>query len=91
VPAAYDYGPERVAWLGHLVTNWMGDGGLLARLTVQVRRHNLIGDTTWCRGTVSDRALVHDRGEVTLALAAINQRGETIAAGEAVVVLPRRV
>jgi hypothetical protein len=34
---------------------------------------------------------VHDRGEVTLALAAINQRGETIAAGEAVVVLPRRV
>jgi len=25
VPGAYDYGPERVAWLGHLVTNWMGD------------------------------------------------------------------
>ncbi len=23
VPAPYDYGPERVAWLGHLVTNWM--------------------------------------------------------------------
>ena len=90
VPAAYDYGPERVAWLGHLVTNWMGDGGLLTRLTVQVRRHNLIGDTTWCRGTVSGRAIAHDRGEVTLALDAINQRGEIIAAGEAVVVLPRR-
>src|SRR5438034_920342 len=27
VPAPYDYGPERVAWLGHLVTNWMGDAG----------------------------------------------------------------
>src|SRR2546422_223519 len=49
VPAPYDYGPERVAWLGHLVTNWMGDAGTLARLNVQVRRHNLIGDTTWCR------------------------------------------
>jgi acyl dehydratase len=90
VPAAYDYGPERVAWLGHLVTNWMGDAGLLARLTVQVRRHNLIGDTTWCRGMVSSRVLAHDRGEVTLTLGAVNQRGETIAAGEAVVVLPRR-
>jgi len=90
VPSAYDYGPERVAWLGHLVTNWMGDAGGLARLAVQVRRHNLIGDTTWCRGTVTGRALVEDRGEVTLGLTAVNQRGETIAVGQAVVVLPRR-
>ena len=90
VPAAYDYGPERVAWLGHLVTNWMGDAGVLRRLSVQVRRHNLIGDTTWCRGTVTARTLVGDEGEVTLALAAVNQRGETIAAGQAVVALPRR-
>jgi acyl dehydratase len=90
VPSAYDYGPERVAWLGHLVTNWMGDAGELRRLSVQVRRHNLIGDTTWCRGTVTARALAGDAGEVTLALSAVNQRGETIAAGQAVVVLPRR-
>ena len=90
VPSAYDYSPERVAWLGHLVTNWMGDSGELARLTVQVRRHNLIGDTTWCRGAVSGRALVAGRGEVALTLSAVNQRAETIAAGEATVVLPRR-
>jgi acyl dehydratase len=90
VPSAYDYGPERVAWLGHLVTNWMGDAGRLARLAVQVRRHNLIGDTTWCRGTVAGRALVEERGEITLSLSAVNQRDETIAAGEAVVILPRR-
>ena len=91
VPAAYDYGPERVAWLGHLVTNWMGDAGTLARLSVQVRRHNLIGDTTWCRGVVANTALVDGRGEVTLDLAAVNQRDETIASGQAVVILPRRV
>lgn len=90
VPVAYDYGPERVAWLGHLVTNWMGDAGTLDRLSVQVRRHNLIGDATWCRGTVASKALVEGRGEVTLDLAAVNQRGETTAQGQAVVVLPRR-
>jgi acyl dehydratase len=90
VPAAYDYGPERVAWLGHLVTNWMGDGGFLGRLRVEVRRHNLIGDTTWCRGRVTERAVVDGRAEVTLDLAAVNQRGETTAVGQAVVVLPRR-
>jgi acyl dehydratase len=89
VPAPYDYGPERVAWLGHLVTNWMGDAGFLARLNVQVRRHNLIGDTTWCRGRVAAKAIVDGRSEVTLDLQAVNQRGETIAIGQAVVVLPR--
>lgn len=90
VPSAYDYGPERVAWLGHLVTNWMGDAGQLARLAVQVRRHNLIGDTTWCRGSVTASTLVDGRGEVTLGLTAVNQRDETSAVGQAVVVLPRR-
>jgi acyl dehydratase len=90
VPGAYDYGPERVAWLGHLVTNWMGDAGMLTRLSVQVRRHNLIGDTTWCRGRVTSVAERDGRGEVTVDLAAVNQREETIARGEATVVLPRR-
>ena len=90
VPAPYDYGPERVAWLGHLVTNWVGNAGFLARLSVQVRRHNLIGDTTWCRGRVAAKTLVEDRGEVTLDLQAVNQRKETIALGQATVVLPRR-
>jgi acyl dehydratase len=89
VPGAYDYGPERVAWLGHLATNWMGNEGFLRRLSVEVRRHNLIGDTTWCRGAVAAKALVDDGGEVTLALRALNQRDEVTALGQAVVVLPR--
>jgi hypothetical protein len=89
VPAPYDYGPERVAWLGHLVTNWMGNSGFLARRAVQVRRHNLLGDTTWCRGRVVAKNIVGGRGHVTIELSAVNQRDETIALGEAVVVLPR--
>jgi acyl dehydratase len=87
VPGAYDYGPERVAWLGHLVTNWMGDAGFLRRLNVRVLRHNLIGDTTWCRGTVSGK---DPEGVVHLTLRAENQRGETTASGSATVVLPER-
>jgi acyl dehydratase len=87
VPGAYDYGPERVAWLGHLVTNWMGDAGFLRRLDAKVLRHNLIGDTTWCRGRVTGKA---PGGLVTLELTGTNQRGETIASGAAEVVLPTR-
>lgn len=87
VPGAYDYGPERVAWLGHLVTNWMGDAGFLRRLNAKVLRHNLIGDTTWCRGRVVGKG---PGGVVALQLEGTNQRGETIASATAEVVLPAR-
>jgi len=72
------------------VTNWMGDDGFLRRLNVRVQRHNLIGDTTWCRGRVAAKAIVENRGEVTLDLTAVNQRDEVTAAGQATLVLPRR-
>ncbi|MCI0896314.1 MAG: MaoC family dehydratase N-terminal domain-containing protein, partial [Chloroflexi bacterium] len=38
VPGAYDYGPQRVSWMGTLVTNWMGDDAFLKRLRVECRR-----------------------------------------------------
>ena len=87
VPGPYDYGPERVAWLGHLVTNWMGDAGFLRRLNVRVLRHNLIGDATWCRGAVTGKEA---GGVVHLSVRADNQRGETTAEGTATVVLPEQ-
>ncbi len=89
VPGAYDYGPERVAWFGHLVTNWMGDRGELRRLNAQVRRHNLIGDTTWCRGVVTGKTEGEAGALVELELKAVNQRDETTASGIAIVALPR--
>src|SRR3546814_11108557 len=36
-----------------LMTDWMGDDGFLRRLNVRVRDHNLLGDATWCKGTVT--------------------------------------
>jgi acyl dehydratase len=90
VPGAYDYGPERVAWLGHVATNWMGDDGALRRLNAQVRRHNLIGDVTWCRGSVTGKREADGEALVDIELAAENQRGEVTAQGSATVALPRR-
>jgi acyl dehydratase len=90
VPGAYDYGPERVAWLAHVVTNWMGDTGQLQRLRAQVRRHNLIGDVTWCRGSVTGKSELDGQALVEIELSAVNQRNETTAGGTATVALPRR-
>jgi hypothetical protein len=54
VPGAYDYGPERISWMGHLMTDWIGDHGRLLRLDVRVRSHNIVGDLTRCQGRVID-------------------------------------
>jgi len=87
VPAAYDYGPQRVAWATTLVTNWMGDAARLAWLELSLRRHVLIGDAIWISGTV--RQITTDGGESTvdLDLSMRNQRDEMVAVGSAHVVL----
>lgn len=91
VPAAYDYGPERVSWLGHLMTNWIGDDGFLRRLNVQVRHHNIVGDLTTCEGTVTRKWVEGSAHLVEVDVRAINQNGETTAAGVAVAELPPQV
>lgn len=86
VPGAYDYGPERVSWLGHVVTDWMGDDGFLKYLDVQVRRHNVIGELVTCDGVVT--AVDPVTRTVEIKLDAINQDGHESARGVARVVLP---
>jgi acyl dehydratase len=88
VPGAYDYGPERISWLGHAVTDWMGDSGFLSRLMVQVRRHNVLGELVTCGGSV--RSVDAETGTVEIELLATNQDGHESARGTAEVVLPSR-
>ena len=99
VPGAYDYGPERISWLGRLMTNWIGDDGFLRRLNAQVRRHNLVGDLTRCSGRVTRKWEEPGAGGVPEGtvvglvecdVEATNQRGEVTAKGVAVAELPRR-
>ena len=89
VPFAYDYGPERISWLAHLLTNWMGDDGFLCQLNVQVRRFNMVGDLTTCQGMVTAKVL-QPSPRVQCAIWAESQRGERTAFGTATVELPSR-
>ena len=89
-PAAYDYGPQRISWLGHLMTNWIGDDGFLKRLSVEVRRFNIIGDTTWCKGKVTRKYIDNGEHLVECEIWAENQRGEITAPGKAIVSLPSK-
>ena len=91
VPEAYDYGPERISWLSVMLTNWIGDQGFLEELYCEIRRFNLIGDTTYCRGRITGKEEMPDgRGRVKLVIEAVDQRDQITAKGWAAVLLPRR-
>ena len=90
VPAIYDYGAQRVAWVGNFVTNWMGDDAWLKRLWVQVRRFNIEGDALWHHGKVIDKRIEGGECQVVCDFWAENQLGEIVAPGQAIVLLPSR-
>ncbi|RMF85758.1 MAG: hypothetical protein D6736_16625 [Nitrospinota bacterium] len=88
MPAPFDNGVMRFAWVSPLLTNWMGDNGFLQRLYVQIKAPNLYGDTTWYRGTVTAKEEGEDGTRVKIQISGTNQLGVLTTSGEAEVLLP---
>jgi hypothetical protein len=59
-------------------------------LSVQVRRFNIVGDLTRCKGLVTGKRHVAEQYLVDCDVWAENQRGEATATGTATVLLPSR-
>lgn len=87
-PGAYDFGPERVSWMGQMLTDWIGDDGFLSRLHCRIRRHNVVGDALWCNGEVTGKRVEDGRHLVDCKIWARNQDDELSIEGEATVELP---
>jgi hypothetical protein len=87
MPAPFDNGVMRFAWVAPLVTNWMGDDGWLKRLKVEVRRPGLYGDLVTYAARVSGKD--DATGIVTLEITGTKPGGSVTTAGEAEVVLAR--
>jgi acyl dehydratase len=90
MPGAYDQGWMRANWLGHLVTNWCGDDGWVKELDVRLQQPNLVGDATWCGGTVIGKDIVDGEPVVELVCRGVTQRREQNMSGRALVRLPSR-
>lgn len=90
MPGGYDVGPQRISWMGQLMTNWMGDHGFLRKLSASVRRPNIFGDVSWCKARIADKRVEEGAHLIDLELQVDNQLGETTATGKAVVELPSR-
>ena len=90
LPGAYDLGPERCSWLIQGMTDWIGDDGALTRIEARYHKFNYMGDVTWVKGKVAEKAVRDGRGFVTLHVECINHRDEITATATAEAELPRR-
>lgn len=90
IPGAYDYGSQRMSWLGHLLSNWQGDDGFTKKLHGELRLFNVIGDTQWVKGKVTRKYVENGEHLVDCEIFCINQRGENTAPGRATIILPSR-
>ena len=90
LPGAYDYGCQRCCWMGHLLTNWGGNDGFVKKMYVELRRFNVVGDTTWCKGKVTAKRQEDGENLVDLEIWGENQRGEQTTKGTATLRLPSR-
>jgi acyl dehydratase len=91
-PHAYDYSHTRLAWMAHVLTDWMGDGGWLAGIRFRQLANNYVGDTQWISGTVTSVSPSDDarHGVVAVALRATNQLGTTTCVADAELLRPNR-
>ena len=68
----------------------MSDDGFLKRLRAELRRFNVIGDTTWLKGKVVNKYEKDGEFLVDIDCWGENQRGEVTMPGAATVKLPSK-
>ena len=83
----YDYGTQRLSWLGHLLTDWMGDDAWIERLRCEFRKFNYIGDVSRVSGVVTEK---NEDGKVEVSFSCVNQNGVDTCPGTATIQLPTR-
>jgi hypothetical protein len=68
----------------------MGDDGFLKKMYVELRRFNVVGDTTWCQGEITAKRIEGDEKLVDMNIWGENQHHEVTTRGTATIRLPSR-
>lgn len=88
MPYGFDIGSQRVGWLAHLVTDWMGDTGWMESLDVWFLRPVFLTEAVWIRGKVAGTSTASMDCRVVIDLSAETFDGVPVSTGRAVVKLP---
>ena len=101
VGAPIVHGALKRAWLGQLVTDWIGEQGELRKLSCRYRGMDYPrkmktmeepheGETWWCKGNVTKKYVEGGEHLVECEIWLENGKGEKATPGAAVVTLPSR-
>jgi len=90
LPGIIVHGWLALSFLGQMLTDWLGEGGALVKLSGSYRGMNLVHEDIICNGKVTKKYVEDGRNCARLEIWAENPRGEKTVTGSAVVTLPSR-
>lgn len=83
MPAPYDLGPDRIGWVVRALTDWMGDDAFLTRMSIRLRRPNVVGDLTTIRAKVTGKRREDGQNLLDLGIVGENQVAQASIVGSA--------
>jgi hydroxyacyl-ACP dehydratase HTD2-like protein with hotdog domain len=84
------HGPLRGAFLSQFMTQWIGDEGMLKKLSYSNRDIAYVNEPLTCKGTVTRKWVATGKGYVECEIWVENEHGSRLTPGQATVILPRR-
>jgi acyl dehydratase len=90
MPGVYDVGWSRVGWAQQLITDWIGDHGILKMLDTSILLPNVVGDIVRFTGKVIDKRIDSGQYLVDVELKGQRQDDELSCKGTSTVLLPVR-
>lgn len=90
LPGVIVHGQLIGSFLGQLMTDWIGEKGMLRKLNCSYRGMNYPGEALTCQGKVTKKYVEGGEHYVECSLWVENPKGEKTVSGKAIVILPSR-
>jgi len=90
LPGVIVHGWLTLSFLGQMVTDWLGGGGTLIKLSGSYRGMNKVQEDIICNGKITKKYTEEGKNYARLEIWAENPGGEKTVTGAAVVMLPSR-
>jgi len=90
LPGVIVHGQLVGAFLGQLITDWIGEQGVLRKLSCSYKGMNYPGEAVTCKGKVTKKYVQDGQHYVECNLWAENSKEEKTVLGMAIVILPSR-
>jgi len=88
LPGIIIHGALKGAWLGQLLSDWVGDKGIIKKYGVSYRSMDIPGDNLTCTGKVTKKYVEGKDHLIEAEIWLQNSKGEKTTPGTAVVVFP---